>query len=320
MAQEEASDERENWEEAGVTNEDQATLDRPVDMGRYYIPNPIELDRDRQRILWRLTLPVRLPPYREVTVGRDMLDAFVELYKTSPDRIWDYARKWGMLLICEHGLPCTHNPYPSLSILSQSTATPVTWCKPREDPDGAWWESIEVWQSYSRLMRSLINVASYLHFDKPARAEDWETVFIERRDLLLIFNWSGLEFIDWKFGDEFPPMWRQTKEIQRIILERIINTLLSWQRVRPVFHWTKGIPSMSLDSEGLFGTLVTQLMFNVSRTDGWAVCTACGRSYVPNRRPPKGKRNYCPEKECQKAKSRATSRDDYQRRKKVRIE
>jgi hypothetical protein len=47
--------------------------------------------------------------------------------------------------------------------------------------------------------------------------------------------------------------------------------------------------------QALFGALVVQLALTISRTDGLALCSGCGLSYVPSRRPRDTKRRYCPE-------------------------
>jgi hypothetical protein len=43
----------------------------------------------------------------------------------------------------------------------------------------------------------------------------------------------------------------------------------------------------------LFGALAVQLLFAVSRTDGLAVCSACGSPYCPPRKPRIDQRHYC---------------------------
>ncbi len=50
-----------------------------------------------------------------------------------------------------------------------------------------------------------------------------------------------------------------------------------------------------LGGYGLYGALAIQLMFNVCRTDGLAVCTSCGTPYLPSRKPRRDRNSYCAE-------------------------
>ena len=67
-----------------------------------------------------------------------------------------------------------------------------------------------------------------------------------------------------------------------------------------------GCPSFG----SLFGTLVMQLMFAVSNTEGAAMCTSCGLPFFPKRRPKAGQRRFCDRPNCgRKAANRHAARD-----------
>lgn len=50
----------------------------------------------------------------------------------------------------------------------------------------------------------------------------------------------------------------------------------------------------------MFGALAVQLLFSVFRSDGLAICSACGSPFIPKRRPNSTRRVYCPD--CSKGR------------------
>jgi hypothetical protein len=64
---------------------------------------------------------------------------------------------------------------------------------------------------------------------------------------------------------------------------------------------------------GVFGALAVFLMHEVARSDGPAVCSACGQPHWPERRPNPNRRTYCAD--CRGwADHRDATRDDRARR------
>jgi hypothetical protein len=211
-----------------------------------------------------------------------------------------------MFGVCEgHNLPCTHNP-PPFTVRTLAGVSP-DWCQPQWSKDVGFWESVETWQGFSRLMRAILNIGSDLHRDRQTCRDDWHTAFTERRGGLVVLL-NEVEIESWRFARDYPDMWKEPSEIQWQVVDRIVNLMLEWGNVRPMFQVTKGIPSIKLGSEGLFGALVVQVMFAIGRMEGFAICTACGESYPPKRRPRIDQRNYCSKPQCVKASSAATTR------------
>ncbi len=258
------------WEEAAIVDEN-GSIDRPVDAASIAVPAVIELSQNRDRLLWQWgdgdssTMP-----------GPGMLDAFVHLTDAQPERIRDYARRWGILGICKHGLPATHNPPPPGGI---GPSHQRTWCYPLGWVDErCCWEPIEAWRLFAAQARGLLNIAAQLHDDQPGRLEDWQNIYY-----------------------------------QRACVAVIVNEWLGWGNVRPVFEWPiDRSPDVKLGGGALFRALAVQLMLSISRTDGLAICSACGIPYVPSRRPPQGRRNYC--HECGIRAARRDASREYRRR------
>jgi hypothetical protein len=90
-----------------------------------------------------------------------------------------------------------------------------------------------------------------------------------------------------------------------------LDNWLKLSGTRPIFTWRLGQerPTIALDGGGVYGAVVRQVIFLAARLDGLAVCTACSRPYIPNRRPAAGRNNYC--RDCGKP---ASDRDTKRRR------
>jgi hypothetical protein len=307
-------EDRDKWLEAGLTDENDS-LDRSVGSRFWHATDSVELDSKKIRLILPLMPGRAWPPARIIRLvgpGRDMLAKFVKLAEAPPEAILNYARTWGMLGVCErHNLPSAHNPPPFI-VRPLAVGVSSDWCQPQWSNDEGFRESVETWQGFSRLMRALLNIASDLHLNRQTCRGDWHSAFTESPGhLVLLLN--ELEIENWRFAREYPDMWKEPSETQWQVVERIVNLMLEWGNVRPIFQVTKGTPSIKLGSEGLFGALVVQLMFAISRMDGFAICTACGEPYPPKRRPRIDQRNYCSRPQCVKKRSAATSRDSRKR-------
>lgn len=193
---------------------------------------------------------------------------FSNLALAEPDEILRFARKWGGLGICEHGLPAPHNPRPvSLSPNLNSE------CK----PSGL--EPTEVWNQFARLFRAMLSIGANLRKNMRGNEGDW------------CFVLQGLQ--DYNLPS--------TITEERRLLERILNLLLLMCDVRPQLQLEPANLKMCRSSSsGLFGVLTVQLISGVVRTNGFVICSACGKSGLYEdlrgsrlRAPKAGARFYC---------------------------
>jgi hypothetical protein len=82
--------------------------------------------------------------------------------------------------------------------------------------------------------------------------------------------------------------------------------------IRLSFAWDDVI-RLDVQVSVLWQAVIANVVFAIARTDGLAVCTACGRAYSPlKRRPQSGRRNYCPD--CKNARWRDSKRDQRARK------
>src|SRR5438552_701854 len=72
--------------------------------GSVFVPSDIELEDGR--LHWGAG------GARYKHVSSRMLDDFIDLHDADDSSILRFARKWGVIGVCRHGLPGSHNQYP----------------------------------------------------------------------------------------------------------------------------------------------------------------------------------------------------------------
>src|SRR5947209_4956390 len=238
---------------------------------QYAVPEDIKLSGDM--LVWRvrevfLHDEISNALLRKKPSDPELLVRFTKLADAPPAEILKFARKWGVLGICKHLLPYTHNPPPLFR------GEKRFWCTPMRNEDREFWEPIDAWHVYSRQMQSMLRIAANLHQDRPGELNDWNILY----DLGPAGNGcgQGLYLID-----------------DRHMLAVLVNFWIKVGNVRPTFSWSGDTTFVSFDTH-LFGALVGQLLTFVSRTKGLGVCSGCGDTFIPVRRRPKAdQRNYC---------------------------
>lgn len=210
------------------------------------------------------------------TDKRSLLDAFIKLDGATPEAYLKFARQYGVLLLCEHGVPTGHNP----------EAFQRAGCS----PTGL--EPVSVWRHFARHIKATLSIAGSLHRKEIGSAEDWATIFEENPDVTKPIPW-----------------WERSPEADKLALTDIVQEYLELGNVSPRFWWINDIPTITLDGPGVLGTLAVQLAFAVSASAGLAVCGHCGQPYFPERKPAIGRRNYCQECRDRGEPQRAASRD-----------
>jgi hypothetical protein len=278
------------WECAGLLE------NRPFDADRLWVPPVVELEGNR--LYWSRAKEVngRITGGTLKAESPAMMEEFLRLADASPEKIRDFARHWGVLEICKHSLPRSHNPpgYP--------LPDPVTWCNPRgfRDSRSNCWEPLDAWRHFSRQFAAVLNIRARLEEGKVGKSEDWKMAL----------------------NNPDAPYWKQNITAEHDRLAMRLNEFLRIGAVRPSVHWfdyerwQAGLPmrgwSIKLTFGGLFGALASQLAFAVARTQGLAICSACARPFTPIKQLSNGRRHYCTD--CKKASARDASRD-YRRRK-----
>ncbi len=197
--------------------------------------------------------------------GPGMLERFASLCRADNDAILAYAKRWGALEICGHGLPRGHPP-------TEGMRRTTYFCEERYPgsermrPIGHL-EPIRIWRNESLRFRAILDLAAGL-WDEPTSVGSPAT---------------------WKIIGKGQPSDIETAH--RTLVAQV-NFFLQLGQVRPWAATTP--PYIRIGGHDLFGALAVQLLLATSRSSGWAVCSACAGAYAPTRRPAAGRLNYCP--------------------------
>lgn len=270
--------------------------DRGFPLSRAQVPSDVRLEG--KVIVWR-------PPWEtgEKVDPRGMLDAFLTI-KGGKDVV-RFARRFGVLAICEHGLPSSHDP----------TCRPLGMVTHRR-ADGAWWEPVAAWLHFVRQARAVLSIAAALYGGQAARRQDWEAAYdLERQDWATLYGGDASPVED--LVQEQIAVASGDAEMGRIHLAHLVNEWLTIGNVRPRVRWDYDheLPRFELTG-GTFGLLAAQMMVAISRSHGVAVCSGCGSPYERlARRPKPGQRNFCPG--CRKRVAPRVQKRDWRARKRT---
>jgi DNA-directed RNA polymerase subunit RPC12/RpoP len=280
-------------------------LERPGAWSSWQTPEVRLGDKDRAELWWRF--PERP---KVVRPGRGLLEGFLPLAEdASGEKILAYAQRWGVLEICEHGLPCSHNPPPwnHEVYLGNLSRQGVPFCQPLTHGDDVFrrvsdfnWEPLDLWRDYARIFRVLVDTAASLaNGDLPSRIQ-WQSLFDDRL------------FRAWPKTLPFP----RKVETATGYLADILSDLLTLSGARPQAVLVGDRAAVTVGGGHLFGALAMQALMAASATDGFYFCAGCGRPFTTvgsRRRPQAGRHHYCPE--C----GSATARRDASRRYRERL-
>jgi hypothetical protein len=256
------------WSVSGLAR-DGGVLDRLLEGGGGYPPAYVRVENDL--LYYGYTDDQGHPAPAPIRHRRGLLAEFVKLADAPATAIAAYARRWGVLDICsEHRRPGAYWHHGK----DGKACRPMGW-------GGELHEPIVRWQDCSRFIRTLLDVVAAVHMGELGRCEDWE---------VLCAN-------DFAFAGN-PPLWHDFDLKSACVrLSWIIQQWLSGDvKVIPFLDWTEPRhPTVRLGGRGLPTALALELLFIMARTDGLAICAACGTPYVPRRKPRAGQRTYCPD-------------------------
>jgi hypothetical protein len=249
---------------SGGLNAASPTIDRPLRAGKIWVPHDILLSDDGTLLTWHPNGFLGKPMLRAVQPGPRLLEDFVELADRTPEEILRYARRWGVLELCDHDQPACH---AHLQCVPRGTGT-------------RYLEPVSCWYKYAALFGSLLRIASNLADERPGLDADWEIVI------------NALDQV------QNPFYQRRGLGPDLDKLQVILNSLISMSGVKPFLFRERGKWSVNFSGGfviacGLFGALVCRLMLAATCTQGLGVCSACGRGYLPSRRPNPNRRSYC---------------------------
>ena len=247
------------------------------------------------------TLRLALRPLPE-----DLIWQFLSLADQPDPRIEGFIRQFGVLGICRHGIPSTHQAAcrprarrlpkvagPYIGSYDDAAGGTAHSAPPSPTPIPRGEELMEDWRTLAREARAVLRMAAAVRVDESPADEDRELIraAVYRGDGTLDPGEDALQ--RYELG-----LWTRGSSADTALLARFVQQWLSFAGVRPVFSW-EGRPRLDLASPNslkptMFAALALQLLYEVSRSGKHAVCSSCGIPYRRRRRFPKaGQNNYC---------------------------
>lgn len=195
------------------------------------------------------------PQIREGAAVDDLLGRFARLAGQPESEYLAFARRYGLLKLCEHGLPSQHPPgYEAPCTAVQEE--PLRW-----------------WRRWSERARAALAVATKVHNGETGRAGDWAQLPAGDR---------------WPVGEEL-------EADRYALGEEVDNWLtVTGARLRVLWEPDEERPTLEVGGFGLFQNLARELALTVAKMDGLTVCDGCGTPYNPERKPREDRNNYCP--------------------------
>ena len=225
----------------------------------------------------------------------DFID--IQVYRDPLHPLLRFARKFGPLGLCRlHHLPGNHKD---------------DFCPPEirldQDPPVIV-EPLRAWLFYVARLRAILNFSACLWRSRAVRPEDWAVLSAGT------FGAAGVAVIG-RHGDVHHRAASKVpgRRLAWSVVAGNVDYLISIAGLRPICRYqrSQGRMALRLDapSPSLVGALALQTMLLVCKSDGLAICTACGQPYPPRRRPAPEQRTYCDRKQCKRAAHRDANRD-----------
>ena len=231
------------------------------------LPVVVHIPNEQDTSDWPYDFLEKERPYLSDTTG--MLDAFVRI--TSGNSALRFARKFGVLHICRHGLQYSH----SQACLASSQLE--GWNPTSREP-------LEAWLHYAKRARAILGLSASIQIaderDPIGSRDDWTFLYLSRGGKAPI--------------EELMRAFYATPALAKNFLVTNINDWLIEGNVRPTISWgEEESPGFSLNAS-TFGLLGVQLMTAVSKVQDVYFCDGCGNPYSRKKRKPQAGRNqYC---------------------------
>jgi hypothetical protein len=293
---------------------DAGYLDRPVELGRWAVPQSLRLDEGA--LVWSWAGERRL-----VRDGRGALERFIRLADAGDEQILTYARRWGTLEFCRHGLPCGFLAarWPSW----HRPACPA-WTRGSR-ADGLLWSPLAAWRHYARQAAAILRISRSLAQGSLGRAADWQALqewgSEERLHIVRGAGWRIRVDQDGHVQGgtaNAPGIPRAGNPklkvpIAQEVIARWVNTWVQLAAITPALECGGQSARAVFKGNGLFAALAMHLLLAIGRGQPWTFCAGCGEIFSPRGSSGGGMRRFCQKPECKDAAGAFASRDYRQR-------
>lgn len=218
-----------------------------------------------------------LKTYAAVRVTQELLRDFAALSSADrhPDAVRRYARRAGLLDLCQHHLPNGHEPWPlPISMLATNNAFyPKIDCNSLVGK-----EPVSAWLYWSRQAAALLRVTDGLRFSKPVPQEDWDVLAEEA-------PWVAFEDANPTLR-ESASSWiaavpKLSLDVQRDVVADAITAWLQVSGVRIAMTWSDGKPEVRMHEDNLLGAVGLGLLLAATGATGMTLCPRCGNRPAP---------------------------------------
>lgn len=222
---------------------------------RLHVPAGVVLARSGGAVALGLD-PTVADGDREVDDLSGLLGAFLRLDGGRPKRFLSFARRYGLLYLCEHDLPATH---PPLALETAEARRDTYPCFPLVlESDGR--ERIDAWRVFPRAARAFLAIAAKLKDGEPGHPEDWWAL-------------ARVPFRDGHESEIRPH--RSGIEQQASLLAQELGRWLRLGRVGPVARGSEAPFNVGLQSSGLFPAIATLLSVHIIGLGLIEPCVRC---------------------------------------------
>lgn len=222
--------------------------------------------------------------FRHKAITPRMLNTFSELHRLDDSAILSFAKQWGVLGLCVHGLPASH-----LDVMSgKSYGAPHCDFIESGRSDLTLQEPIAKWRKWSSCADAIMQIAATLRVNEMPEGALWERLLFQRRRIL---------------GVTFDPKLKPSKQNQsafawaRDIFQSEINDWLNighvGPRVMPNKQRQLEMVMLANSVPNLFGSIGIALAMTACGNNGLKICSACGGWHVPNRMPNEDRNTFC---------------------------
>ena len=256
-------------------------LERPIHVAGWFVPPRIWLEGDS--LCWS----VGRKGYRECrraipTMG--LLERFVRLADSSPDRILAFSQQNGLLGLKK---PRDRPKAESWIVLNKRHRLDYGYKvleAPVYGPDEHGGEPVKNWRFWAQKFSAALAIASSLSQGQYGDKSFWQIIF----------------------GESYGPPPKGYKSPLEGVTDEDTFIEIRGEFYMEITGWlTLGDVSLNLDYEGngllfatdtLFSGLALQLASAVCGSGGFTICSCCSKPYSPARQPASNTRHYC--REC----------------------
>lgn len=246
-------------------------IDVKMQLDYWSAPQHVEVRDDYLLYSEKDIHPVRAQP--------GMLEAFANLAKACPEAVVAYAKRWGVLNVCKHGIVQTqrrpsinHSGYslPQECPYNQHCSRRVVRVKGQ--PYFA--EPLQLWNDASERVSEILRLGGAFAAGKIRETRDADSILTPKA--------SG------------HPSALLARCPVDAMLTGDLHLLVLMSGLAPEVRW-EGHLIFNVAARNMLQAVVFQTILSISRTDGFAICSACSKPFIPSRRPQKGRNSYCPD-------------------------